>query len=108
MRRVSKEVLWKSVSALMKKHYGKENLTKLAKDCDFGPGTSSRLKEQKTSVGLDVLDKIADTFNVQAWQLMVPGFDPDNPPTLQPLSERERLLYEQFKRVAKEIIDQEH
>jgi hypothetical protein len=104
----SKAVLWKSVSALMKKHYGKENLTQLAKDCKFGPGTSSRLKEQKTSVGLDVVDKIAEHFHVQSWQLLVQGFDPESHPTLQPLSERERQLYERWKEVAKEIIKQEH
>jgi hypothetical protein len=100
----SKAVLWKSVSALMKKHYGKENLTRLAKDCDIGPGTSSRLKAQQTSVGLEVVDKIAEHFHVQPWQLLVPGFDPESHPTLQPLTERERQLYEQFKKVAKEFI----
>lgn len=99
----SKKVLWKSVSALMKKHYGGENLTRLARDCGFGPGTSTRLKETKTSVGLEVIDKIAKHFHVEPWQLLIPGFNPDNMPTLQPLSEQERKLYERLAEVAKEI-----
>lgn len=99
----SKKALWCSVSALMLKHYGKENLTRLAADCKFGPGTSTRLKEGATSVGLDIVDKIAKHFHVQAWELLVPTFDPDNRPALQPISEQERKLYKRLAEVAKEI-----
>jgi hypothetical protein len=98
-------VLWESVSALMQKHYGGINLTRLAKDCKFGPGTASRLKEAQTSVGVEIIDKIAVFFHVQPWELLVPGFTPDNRPTLQPLSEQERRLYARLKEVAKEIKD---
>ncbi len=99
----SKKVVWKSITALMQKHYGGENLTRLAKDCKFGPGTSTRLKEQKTSVGLDVLDKIAKKFGVDTWQLLVPGFNPNSIPTLQPISEQERKLYERLAEVVREV-----
>jgi transcriptional regulator with XRE-family HTH domain len=99
----SRKVLWKSVSALMASHYGGENLTRLAKDCGFGPATSSRLKEAKTSVGIEVIDKIAKHFHVQAWELLVPGFDPGNRPTLQPLTEQERKLHERLREIAKEL-----
>ena len=102
----SRELLWASVSALMKKHYGRENLTKLAKDCEIGPATASRMKAQQTSVGLDVIDRIAKRFHVEPWSLLVPGFNPDHAPTLQPLSAREAELYERFKAVAKELINQ--
>jgi hypothetical protein len=99
----SRKVLWQSVSALMKKHYGGENLTRLAGDCKFGPGTASRLKEAKTSVGVEIIDKIAKHFHVSSWELLVPGFDPANRPTLQPISEQERKLYARLAEVAKEI-----
>jgi transcriptional regulator with XRE-family HTH domain len=91
------------VHALMLKHYGKENLTRLARECKIGPGTASRLKEGETSVGLETIDKIARHFNVQAWELLVPNFDPANRPTLQPITEQERRLYERLREVAKEI-----
>lgn len=87
----------------MRKHYGGENLTRLAKDCGFGPGTASRLKEAKTSVGVEIIDKIAKHFHVESWELLVPEFDPANRPTLQPVSEQERRLYERLREVAKEI-----
>jgi transcriptional regulator with XRE-family HTH domain len=98
----SKQLLWASVSALMQKHYGGENLTRLAKECKFGPGTASRLKEAQTSVGLDIIDKIAARFHVDVWELLVPGFDPSNRPALQPISETERELYAKFKELARE------
>lgn len=99
----SREVLWASVSALMKKHYGRENLTQLAKDCKIGPATASRMKAKETSVGVEVIDRVAKFFKIAPWTLLVPGFDPDHTPTLQPLSAREAALYERFKEVAKEL-----
>lgn len=76
----SKAFLWAAVQALMNKHFGDENLNRLARVAKFGPGTASRLKAQATSVGLDTLDKLAQAFSVEPWQLLVPGFDPDAPP----------------------------
>jgi hypothetical protein len=99
----SKKLLWNSVKALMKKHYGAENLTKLSKECKIGAATAVRLKEAKTSVGLDIVDRIAKRFTVEPWELLVPGFNPESRPTLQPLSEQERKLYARLAEVAKEI-----
>lgn len=99
----SKRLLWNAVLALMQKHYGGENLSRLARDCKIGPGTATRLKQGETSVGLEIIDKIAKHFHVQSWELLVPDFDPSNRPTLQPVSEQERKLYERLREVAREI-----
>ena len=79
----SKKVLWDNVSKLMVMRYGKENLTKLANSAKFGPGTATRIKDQETSVGTDILDKIADTFGLETWQLLVPHLDVENLPALE-------------------------
>lgn len=99
----TKATLWQNVSALMREHYGKENLTRLAKDCCLGPATITRIKEQKTSVGLEVIEQIAARFHIDPWQLMVPGMDPKSPPVLQPINDRERKLYESIMSAAKLI-----
>lgn len=78
----SRTVLWESVSRLMRKKYGKDNLTRLAKDAGIGPGTATRIKDQETSVGIENLDKIADVFGVQAWQLLTPNLDADSLPRI--------------------------
>lgn len=103
----SRAALWLSVSALMREHYGRENLNKLARETKVGPGTAARIKEQKTSVGLETVDKIAAHFNVAAWQLLVPGFDPRNPPALQPVSVAERKLYDRIMSAAREIASEQ-
>lgn len=77
-RKPAKSVLWENLEALMAHHYGTVNLNKLARDAKFGAATAARLKGQKTSVGLDVLDKLATAFKpIQAWQLLVPGLKPE-------------------------------
>lgn len=95
--------LWQNVQSLMIKHWGDENLNRLARECKIGPGTAMRIKEQKTSVGLETLEKIAENFNLAVWQILVPGMDPENPPALQPVSPVERKLYEKIMAAAKTI-----
>lgn len=99
--------LWQNIQALMKKRYGDENLSRFAEDCGFAQSTATRIKQQRTAIGLDKLDQIARAFNLATWQLLVPGLDPENPPALQPVSDHERELYKRFRAVAKEIVASE-
>lgn len=78
------QILWENVKALMLHVYHEENLNKLAKEAKFSPGTSSRLKEQKTAVRVSTLDKLASAFKplkLQPWQLLVPDLDPARLPS---------------------------
>ena len=75
----SRPVLWKNLSALMIQKYGKENLNQLARDAKLGPATVSRIKAQETSVGLEVIDRVASVLGAHPWQLVHEGFDPDAP-----------------------------
>jgi transcriptional regulator with XRE-family HTH domain len=99
----TKATLWENVHALMLKHWGEENQSRLAKVCGVGLGTIARIKQQQTSVGLDVIERIAEHFHISPWQLLVPGMDAKNPPTLQPVNEKERRLYEKIMNAAREI-----
>lgn len=73
----TKRALWANVLALMERAYGGENLTRLARDSGIGPGSTTRIKEQRTSVGIDVLEKIAGAFGVRPWQLLTPDLGAD-------------------------------
>ncbi|WP_342617193.1 helix-turn-helix transcriptional regulator [Rhodoferax sp. GW822-FHT02A01] len=77
-----KKVLWENIERLMRHHYGKKNITKLASESEVGNGTIQRIEEQNTSVGVDNLEKIADALKVEIWQLLVPGIDPANLPSI--------------------------
>ena len=67
-----KKVLWDNVKALMVERWGAENLNRLAREAGFGPATASRLKEQETSVGIDVVEKCAKLFKVPPAVLLMP------------------------------------
>ena len=84
--KTSREVLWDNVHTLMVQHYGKENLTRLSREAHLGPATVSRIKEQQTSIGVDVLDSLAKLFNVQPWRLLCPslGEGQERPPAGSP------------------------
>ena len=63
----------------MQEHYGKENLNRLSRDVKVAVSTGSRMKAQETSVGVEVVDRLADYFRVEPWHLLMPDFDPDRP-----------------------------
>lgn len=74
----SRPVLWKNVSALMKLKYGKEHLSLLSREAKVGLATISRIKNQDTSVGIEVLDRVAGVFGVYPWQLLQEDLDVQN------------------------------
>lgn len=68
----AKDILWNNVSALMERHFGGENLTRLAEETGLGQGGGTRIKNRETSVRLSTLEKLAERFGVQPWQLLAP------------------------------------
>lgn len=78
----AKTVLWENVSSLMTHEFGRENMTRFANKCGFAVSTVQRIKEMKTSVGIDVVEQIADAFKIDVWQVMVPNLNPALLPTL--------------------------
>lgn len=84
----SRPVLWRNIAELMHQKYGKEHLSQLAKEAKIGLATISRIKNQDTSIGLEVIDRIAAVFGVEPWQLMHPDFltRPTNASSYSPLA----------------------
>ena len=88
-----KTVLWANVKARMLSLYGKENLTRLVSESGIGPGTATRIKEQSTSVGIDVLEKIAKPLKVQPWELLNPALSSTAPEVVDARFEALRRIY---------------
>lgn len=65
--------LWQRIQSLMIQHWGIESQNRLAREAGVGVATVARLKSADSSVGLDVLEKVADALGVQAWQLICPA-----------------------------------
>lgn len=66
-------VLWDNVRALMVSTWGAENLNRLARESKLGFASVTRIKEARTSVRINTLEKLAGTFGVEPWQLIAPG-----------------------------------
>ena len=100
----TRRLLWANVQALMQHHWKKEDLGRLARTAKIGPATCTRIKQQQTSVGVEIVDKIAEVFGLDTWQLLVPNLDPANPPLLV-LSAAERSFYRQVLNAAQTFKD---
>jgi hypothetical protein len=87
----------------MRHHWEGENLSRLARDAEIGPGSATRLKQQQTSVGIELVQRVAGLFGLETWHLLVPGLDPKNPPMLLPTSEAERAFYERMLQAARDL-----
>ena len=78
MEQTLRETVWRNVSALMVKRWGRENLTRLGAESGTGPATPSRLKNYSQAVGLEVLQKLASALKVEPWELLQPApFSPE-------------------------------
>lgn len=69
----TRAILWANLSALMKAKWGKENLTQLRLKAGVGASAMSEMKEGVRSVGTDVLDKLAEVFEVKPYELLMPN-----------------------------------
>lgn len=77
----SAPILWDNLLYLMGKKYGGENQNRLSRDSKVGLATIYRIKGGSTSIGIEVLDKLAGVFGLEAWQIICPlkeseGFTP--------------------------------
>jgi transcriptional regulator with XRE-family HTH domain len=90
------KVLGDNLRALMAANPELGSNPKLAAKTRLGTGTISRMKNGAVDANLDTLERIAAAFGVEPWQLLVPGIEPGNLPTLQPISEQERRLYDRI------------
>lgn len=66
----TKRLLWRNVQTLMQREWNGEFLGRLARECSIAQATVTRIKQQETSVGLDVIEAIAARFKLQPWQLL--------------------------------------
>lgn len=67
-----KNLLWQNIQRLMLRDWGAVKKGELARRASLSGASLTRIAEAKTSVGVDVLQLIAEVFNVQTWQLLAP------------------------------------
>lgn len=96
----SRETFGANLTSAMKSRRARDKgLTsnkKVGDKLKISDNTVGRIRRGENSIGIDMLDKIAGLFGLQAWQLLVPEFDPSSPPMLRAMNEHERALYERL------------
>lgn len=68
-------LLWANLSGLMQERWGRENQMELARVSGVGQATISRIRAGETSIGLDIVGKLAAVFGLEAWQILAPGWE---------------------------------
>lgn len=100
-----REILAANLSRLME-HDDFKTFDKAAKRAEVGRGTIERAKKGQTGLSVDNLAKIALAMGLEPWQLLVEGLDPNNPPMLAEVSQKQMELFKRFKEAAKELSDE--
>lgn len=83
----SRDIVAKNINALMASDRHREVLgvprqVVAASNKEVSNGTLGRVRNAENGTRLDTLDALAKTFDVEPWQLLVPGFDPEALPQL--------------------------
>ena len=58
-----------------------------------------RLSKAENAVTLTSLEKIAEACGLQTWHLLLPDFDPKNPPTDAPITDADRVLLARLRKL---------
>ena len=97
-----KDIVGANVKALMR-----------VKDADFAAACKrlgmketqlKRVIAGKHGITMSTLQRIAEGYDVQPYQLLVPGLDPKNPQVLRALSQAELNLYKALEEARKDGI----
>ena len=62
-----------------------------------------RILRGEQSPTLDVVHKLAHAFGLEAWQMLVPDLEPDNPPITKQNDERQSELLKRFRLAAQDL-----
>ena len=84
-RTSSRQILAENINRLMQSTLALNSNTKLVKRSGLGLGTMGRVRNAEAAATIDTLDRLAECFGVQPWQLLEPQDVTQLPPAEQPL-----------------------
>lgn len=96
-------VLADNLRVLMKHGSGPTTQLGLKVRSGVAQGTIGRILTQQTSARIDTVDRLAKAYALCGWQLLVPGLDPANPPTLRAMGPEEQALYDRLRQAAQDL-----
>lgn len=100
-----RQILRDNVTALLKSGIGPDSQLSLgAKAGTGGQATIGRIvREEGENTKLETIAAIAKAYGLEAWQLLVAGMDPKNPPVLTPVSKEEKELWARLRQLYQDV-----
>lgn len=83
------QVVAENVKRLKNESKSLGTVKQIAKRARIGEGSVHRILHGQVACAIDTLDAVAVAYGLQAWQLLIPDIDPQNPPTLRTIGPRE-------------------
>lgn len=77
----------------MKSGIGPKTQPQLEEKSGVGQNTISRILNAGEDSRIETVAKLAKAYDLQPWQLLVPGMVPNNPPVLQPMTKEQQEFY---------------
>lgn len=97
-------MLAQNVKALLAHKDGPNNQSELFRKSKVAQATIGRiLGAHGENARIETVERIARAYGLEAWQLLVPGMDPSNPPVLRSRSKQEEELYKRLRSTAEEL-----
>lgn len=75
----------------------------LAQHARVPQSTIGRLLRGEQSPTLDMVERLAQAFDLEPWQMLVPELDATNPPITKQIDDQQRQLWEKFRHAAQEL-----
>lgn len=92
-----RDVLALNLKALMAAKVGPTSQSELKRRSGVAQATIGRILSKDVAPTTETLAQIAEAYGLEGWQLMVPGMEPTNPPTLMPVSKEEKAFHDQIR-----------
>lgn len=98
-----RRILATNLKALKLEH--KLSQTKIAKMTNgaMDQTTVGRIERADIATTVDMIEALAEAFDLEPWQLLSPTFDPKNPPILRERSKEERELWKKLTESARQL-----
>lgn len=76
---------------------------KVARAARIAQRSVGRILAAEQSPTLDTVYKLAQAFDLEPWQLLIEGLEPNNPPITKQTDERQREMFDRFRKAAEEL-----
>jgi transcriptional regulator with XRE-family HTH domain len=76
---------------------------KVAKAARIAQRSVGRILAAEQSPTLDTVYKLAQAFDQEPWQMLIHGLEPNNPPITKQTDDRQREMFERFRKAAEDL-----